>query len=175
MKCPACGHALSELTTNGITVDVCEGGCGGVWFDNRELDKVDESFEPADDALLNVAHDPAPVMDTSARRACPCCPELVMMRHYVSVRREIEVDECPGCGGLFLDHGELAAIRAQFAGQDERRDAARDYFAEMFDDELADESAESEETLRHARKFARMFKLLLPSAWLKGKQPWGAY
>ncbi len=107
-----------------------------MWFDNRELDKVDESFEPADDALLNVAHDPAPVMDTSARRACPRCPELVMMRHFVSVRREIEVDECPGCGGLFLDHGELAAIRNQFASQEARGEAARDYFSEMFDERL---------------------------------------
>lgn len=175
MNCPACGHTLTELTASGITVDVCEGGCGGVWFDNFELDKVDEAHEPADDLLLDVARDPAPVMDTTARRQCPRCADLVMMRHFVSVRREVEVDECPGCGGLFLDHGELVAIRNQFASQDERSAAARDYFAELFDTELEAEAAQTEAHLRRARKFARMFKVLLPSAWLKGKQPWGAY
>lgn len=175
MNCPACGHALTEITTSGITVDVCDGGCGGVWFDNYELDRVDEAHEPADDFLLGVVRDPAPVMDTSARRHCPRCPDLVMMRHFVSVRREVEVDECPGCGGVFLDHGELAAIRNQFATRDERSAAARDYFAELFDDDLDAAAADGEERLRRARKFARMFKVLLPSAWLKGKQPWGAY
>lgn len=175
MNCPACGHALTEITTSGITVDVCDGGCGGVWFDNYELDRVDETHEPAEDFLLGVVRDPAPVMDTSARRQCPRCPDLVMMRHFVSVRREVEVDECPGCGGVFLDHGELSAIRNQFATQDERSAAARDYFAELFDDDLDAAAADGEERLRRARKFARMFKVLLPSAWLKGKQPWGAY
>jgi len=53
--------------------------------------------------------------------------------------------------------------------------AARDYFAELFDTELEATAAQSEAHLQRARKFARMFKVLLPSAWLKGKQPWGAY
>ncbi len=42
MKCPACGNALTEKTVDPITLDVCQGGCGGIWFDNFELQKVDE-------------------------------------------------------------------------------------------------------------------------------------
>ena len=34
-----------------------------------------------------------------------------MMRHPFSVKREIEIDECPNCAGYWLDHGELDAIR----------------------------------------------------------------
>jgi len=175
VNCPACSNPLSQLATNGITVDVCRDGCGGIWFDNFELDKVDESFEPVSDGLLQVCPEPAPVMDTSVRRACPCCDDMVMMRHFVSVRREIEVDECPSCGGIFLDNGELMAIRSQFASQDERTDAAREFFAELFDADLQAQAEKSQDAVRRSRRFARMLKLILPSAWIKGKQPWGAY
>ena len=176
MNCPACNHTLSEHTVGGITVDVCQGGCGGMWFDNQELGKVDESFEPADEGLLEMSPEPAPVMETStARRRCPCCDDVVMMRHWFTVRREIEVDECPSCGGVFLDHGELASIREQFATEGDRRDAARDSYAELFDGQL-DETAEAGDQQRQSlTRFARMMRVVLPSWWLPGKQTWGSY
>lgn len=175
MICPACGHTMSEQRVHGVAVDVCRAGCGGVWFDNHELDRVDEAFEDAPDDLLDVPHDPAPLMDAGARRNCPRCDDLVMMRHYFTVKREVEVDECPGCGGFFLDHGELAAIRAQFDREDDRREAARAYYAEAFDQQLDDAAEASEASLARARRFAGMIRLLLPSHWLPGKQPWGAF
>jgi len=175
VNCPACNHTLSEHTISGVTVDICRGGCGGVWFDNHELDKVDESFEPADEGLLDVPCDPAPIMDNTARRNCPRCDDMVMMRHCFTVRREIEVDECPACGGVFLDHGELAAIRGQFASEDDRRQAARDHFGDLFDPELDEVSEATEESISRNRRFARAMRVLLPSWWMKGKQPWGAF
>ena len=47
MKCPACEKELQQITIETITLDVCEGGCGGIWFDNFELEKVDEPHESA--------------------------------------------------------------------------------------------------------------------------------
>ena len=175
MNCPACGHILSAHQVGDITVDICRGGCGGVWFDAHELKRVDESFEPADDGLLDVPRDPSIMVDTTARRHCPRCDDTVMMRHFVSVRREIEIDECPRCGGTFLDHGELTAIRSQFASEEARREAARDSYSDMFDDELDEESEQSEECLRRSRGVARMLRVVLPSWWLPGKHTWGAY
>jgi hypothetical protein len=38
MTCPACGHAaLTPVDVSGLTVDVCQGGCAGIWFDPKEL------------------------------------------------------------------------------------------------------------------------------------------
>ena len=34
MKCPACGGTLVEVRQADLTVEVCQQGCGGVWFDN---------------------------------------------------------------------------------------------------------------------------------------------
>ena len=158
MNCPACGHQLSAHKVGDITVDVCRGGCGGLWFDNFELKKVDENFEPAAD-LLHVEADPKVWVDHTERRDCPCCDDTVLMRHHFSVKQEIEVDQCPRCGGYFLDHGE----------------AARQSFDELFGDALDEQADASEEEVERARSFARMFRVLLPSYWIKGKQPWGAY
>ena len=41
MKCPACYNELTPRRAGQITVDVCDGGCGGIWFDNFELKRVD--------------------------------------------------------------------------------------------------------------------------------------
>jgi uncharacterized protein len=175
VNCPACGHILSTHETGGITVDVCRGGCGGIWFDAFELQRVDEAHEAVDERLFDVPCDPDIKVDSKARRHCPCCPDIVMMRHYFSVRREIEVDACPSCGGFFLDHGELEAIRSQFATEEDRREAARAVFSETFDPQLEYASSVSNGRRERARAFARMIRVLLPSYWLPGKQPWGAY
>ena len=175
MNCPACSHPLSAHQINGITVDICRGGCGGIWFDNHELEKVDENFEPVDEVVLDVPREPSPVMDTSARRNCPHCHGMVMMRHWFTVLRQVEVDECPACGGVFMDHGELAAIRDQFDNEESRKDAARQHFAESFDAQLKDAAAISEDEVDRVRRFARMIKVLLPSWWIPGKQTWGAF
>ena len=34
-----------------------------------------------------------------------------MQRHLFSADHRVEVDSCPGCGGYWLDAGELSAIR----------------------------------------------------------------
>jgi Zn-finger nucleic acid-binding protein len=166
---------MTEHAVQDVTVDVCRGGCGGLWFDNFELKKVDERFEPADEGLLDVEHDPDVVVDHQARRHCPRCDDTVLMRHHFSVQREIEVDHCPRCAGYFLDHGELVAIREQFGTEEARRDAARTAFGDLFNQQLDAEAHQSREEIQRSRGFARMFRLLLPSYWLRGKQPWGAY
>ncbi|MCK4626285.1 MAG: zf-TFIIB domain-containing protein, partial [Phycisphaerae bacterium] len=71
MKCPACGRELVEMVAGSITVDVCKGGCGGVWFDNFELQKVDNQSESAGEALLDIERDENVAVDHEARKKCP--------------------------------------------------------------------------------------------------------
>lgn len=175
MKCPACGNAMKEIQVQDIAVDVCEGGCGGVWFDWFELKKVDEPHEAPGEVLLNVTRDESVVVNPNAKRACPRCDGQTMWRHFASVNREVAVDECPKCAGFFLDYGELNAIRDQFATEDERSEAAEELMAQMFDGELAKLEQASDDQLEKSRRLAHMFRFLLPSYYLKGKQTWGAY
>ena len=58
MKCPACKNTLEQMKVGNIVVDVCNHGCGGLWFDSAELRQVDEKHEAAGEALLNVKRNP---------------------------------------------------------------------------------------------------------------------
>src|SRR5882672_6010489 len=113
MKCPACFNKLTEIQVGAVRVDVCQGGCGGIWFDAFELQQVDESAEAAGELLLEIQHDETVVLDTSRKRECPRCENIKLKRHFFSAKRRVEVDECPNCGGYWLDAGELAAVRAE--------------------------------------------------------------
>jgi len=147
----------------------------GLWFDRFELDKVDEPHESAGQALLEMQRDPDLHVDREARRLCPRCQDVVMMRHFFSHRKQVEVDECPACGGFWLDAGELAAIRDQFDSDEERQKAAEEYFQEVFGGQLEKMQAESREKLEKARKIARMFRFICPTYYIPGKQRWGAF
>jgi Zn-finger nucleic acid-binding protein len=175
MKCPACGNMLQEVTVEDVTVDVCKGGCGGIWFDQFELKKFDEPHESAGQALLDVEQDESITIDRTKRLNCPKCDDIVMMRHFFSVKKDVEVDECPGCGGFWLDAGELGTIRSLFETEEERHKAADEYFSEVFGDKMAAMRAESEAKLNKARKISNMFRFICPTYYIPGKQDWGAF
>jgi len=113
MKCPACFNELAEIKFGGVLVDVCEGGCAGIWFDAFELKKVDEPNEVASEHLLRVQRDPRLQVDFHRRRDCPRCAGVKLQRHFFSAKRQVEVDQCPNCGGYWLDAGELEKVRAE--------------------------------------------------------------
>ena len=175
MKCPACGNKLTQMVAGAITVDVCKGGCGGIWFDRFEFQKVDEPHESAGEVLLDVERNQKIVVDHSKRRKCPKCADTIMMRHFYSVKKQVEVDECPSCAGYWLDVGELATIRREFRTEEDRRKAAEEYFSEIFDIQLAEMRAKSEEQAERARQIARIFRFICPSYYIPGKQDWGAF
>ena len=33
IECPVCSNTMTTMEAEGVTVDVCAGGCGGIWFD----------------------------------------------------------------------------------------------------------------------------------------------
>ncbi|MCD6417369.1 zf-TFIIB domain-containing protein [bacterium] len=174
MKCPACGNELTEIVVGDIRVDVCKGGCGGIWFDRWELMRVDEKSESAGEKLLDIERSPNVVINRGKRR-CPRCENIFMMRHFFSVKEEIEVDECPKCGGFWLDAGELAKIRSQFETEEDRKNAAEKLFNSVFAPQLAKMRAQSEEKREKAHQLAKMLRWLCPSYYIPGDQDWGAF
>ncbi|MDB6034576.1 MAG: hypothetical protein JWM16_4914 [Verrucomicrobiales bacterium] len=131
MNCPACDHELTPVTAGGVTVDVCKGGCGGIWFDNFELPKISDPLNFDAASLLQVDYDGHTLVDFERRRNCPKCPDIVMMRHFFSQRRQVQVDECPNCGGMWLDAGELAMIRKESTEDALYHSAGRDYLGKF--------------------------------------------
>ncbi len=115
MRCPACFNELTETQVGNLTVDVCQSGCGGIWFDAFELERVDEEAEAPGEPLLDIERDPRVAVDPNRKRECPACQGVKLHRHFFSAKRRVQVDQCPNCAGYWLDAGELAEIRQERA------------------------------------------------------------
>jgi Zn-finger nucleic acid-binding protein len=144
-----------------VTVDVCLGGCGGIWFDNFELQKLDDPQELAGQMLVNVKRREDLQIDYSRRRSCPHC-HVVMMRHFFSQLRRVEVDECPSCGGYWLDAGELALIREERQGEQERQMAVEQYLSEVSAKTLGTMRSSGEEQAARARRLDQLLRFSSP-------------
>ena len=165
MDCPACGHGLTETTQADVKVDICKGGCGGLWFDQLEIIKFDEPHEHAGAALLQVETNPNVSVDHARRRDCPRCVGQIMMRHPFSPGTGVEVDECPACAGFWLDAGELNGIRGAFASEGDRKAAAMAHFDELFNKDLESSRSELPETL--GSRLETIFMWLSPSGYTR--------
>ena len=113
MKCPACKGPLREKGAGAMTLDICYGGCGGIWFDPKELERVDAR---AATTLHTVWQDPHRKVVLTEPRLCPRCPDQILDRRWFSEAKKVEIDQCPKCGGLWLDAGEFTLIHAELQG-----------------------------------------------------------
>lgn len=141
MNCPSCGMLMVEEDFGDIRVDVCKNGCKGIWFDWQELIQLDENHEGLGQALEEALKSPR-VSD--AGREPPKCPKcgLVMHAHKYSSAKEVNVDECYGCGGFFLDSGELKGIRDSYMSEEERDAYVQKLLGEMPEYKAMEEKAE---------------------------------
>ncbi len=130
ISCPACGKEMQKvfMPSAGINLDVCVDGCGGIYFDNREFKKFDEGHEDIEPLVNVLQGNEYKVIDSSETRICPVC-KMKMVKNFASAKHEVQVDECYGCGGKFLDYSELDKIRAQYATEEER---AADVIKELY-------------------------------------------
>jgi len=116
LTCPRSATPLVRLRVGGVDTDVCE-DCGGLWLDRSELARFEHPDSAFGDALAaHLAQFPAAVIDHSVRLRCPRHSATVMLRRVYSRDVPVEIDECPECGGVWLDTYELAQIRARRSG-----------------------------------------------------------
>lgn len=119
INCPACGKKMVKvfMPEQGVNLDVCADGCGGIYFDNREFSKFDKPNENISPLLELLKDKQFQSVDTSLIRICPTCGAN-MVKNFTNLEHEIEVDECYSCGGKFLDYDEINKIRANFSNDD---------------------------------------------------------
>jgi uncharacterized protein len=110
-RCPRSSTPLSPLRIGGVNTDVCE-DCGGLWLDRLELARFEHPTSAFGDALVDhLSQFPPALVDHSVRLACPRHRDVVMLRRRFSAAVPVAIDECPQCGGVWLDSDELAQIR----------------------------------------------------------------
>lgn len=175
MNCPACNNLLSQIEVDGIEVDICKNGCGGIWFDKFEFKKFDEPHEEAGVELLDIPVDKNISVNHDEQRKCPKCNNVPLVRHFFSVKKEVEIDTCYTCAGVWLDLGELNNVRKKFSSEEEKREATSAMFDEMFGPHLEHLKKEREKNAENVKRIANMVKYILPSYYIPGKQDWGSF
>lgn len=105
--CPRCGDAVLSVRTIGdVEVDGC-GSCGGIWFDEGELEHV---------AAESLGGDEGPGFDQLEQRRqvgwlrCPTC-DGCLERRVLADYDALTIDYCTACAGYWLDGDELAELQ----------------------------------------------------------------
>ena len=167
MICPACRGTLTPVDVSGLTVDVCQGGCAGIWFDQAELRSLGEPSDKTGEILVRLADRPQVTVDVTRRRRCPKCPDSILMRHFYSAKRAVTVDECPTCAGTWLDGGELEQIRREYESGEARRQAAHASLeAVLASDRMALMRAELQEQFPYDTFRSRIVSSLLVMSYI---------
>lgn len=119
---------MTVFRVRNVEVDACQGGCGGIWLDAFEMEKLDEPDEAAGHLLDNMRVDIAASdgIDLDGRVACPRCEGVTLMRQSYPHDKRITTDKCGGCGGVWLDFGELFEIRRSNRNTPESKAAVAD-------------------------------------------------
>ena len=109
--CPACKEKMEKIFISdaNINVDICLNGCGGILFDNRELEKCDEAHENISEILEAIENKTFNKVNEDYDRKCPICGNIMLKIGAGSAN--VQIDNCPLCGAKFLDNGELQKIR----------------------------------------------------------------
>jgi len=101
--CIKCNTQLELHTILNVEIDLCP-GCGGMWLDEGEIKQLAQTPR---DALseMNKLESGRPgggapdVVDVP----CPACSGKLL----IAVFGPTSIEHCSGCGGVFLDRGEL--------------------------------------------------------------------
>jgi Zn-finger nucleic acid-binding protein len=126
MQCPRCLTKLHKQSHARAVIDHCE-SCAGSFFDEGEMLKVlGKSADPEVWARANRTRTPC-----ASELSCPRC-FMRMHMHPLAHKQggesiDVDVDFCPGCGGIWLDGGEVDSVMqigARNLGADASKKAA---------------------------------------------------
>ncbi len=121
MQCPSCSFApMQAMQYEGVTVENCP-QCGGYWLDKAELNIIntvrEKKFDPE---TCRAIADQTGVQGVKLENVdrdlvCPKCGATTDPVNFGG-NTGIILDRCTGCGGFWLDKGELANVQQLVEG-----------------------------------------------------------
>lgn len=107
MDCPKCNKVAMETdTAGGVVIERCP-NCQGLYLDEGEMESLlsSEAGRPIDSSEFTEISDHKDMELAFCRK---CNVEMEPIWGPANMR----IDRCPKCRGVFLDQGELTAIRS---------------------------------------------------------------
>ncbi len=112
--CPRCSSPMAAQVDPDITIDLCP-SCGGKFLDRGEFSVLATGMAGDLELVQWPARPARPAQageDESPPLSCPRCPERKMRRVQSLQCEDVVLDYCEGCGGYFLDDGEMKRLNA---------------------------------------------------------------
>ena len=107
-KCPKCDdQTLGEYWTQTQMIDRCA-NCGGQYYDHEELDSIIDMVKILQQIKLDEPDIETLDEISRSRYGCPEDGKKMERKDYGGVT----VDICQKCGGIWLDKGEIIALKA---------------------------------------------------------------
>jgi Zn-finger nucleic acid-binding protein len=110
VDCPSCKSELLAKVEFGIALDECS-ACGGIWLEDGELQRI---LNSGAEITLGLEESVCPsgeiVTIRDLNRVCPKC-SIHLDRYRYNYSSQIELDTCHQCNGVWVDDGELFAIK----------------------------------------------------------------
>ncbi|MBN2532870.1 MAG: zf-TFIIB domain-containing protein [Spirochaetales bacterium] len=106
-KCPSCNMELKEMQYHKQTVDMCP-TCGGVFFDHGELETIVQIVDIFKD--IELSEEEIDTVSRYEKERILLCPECNVELCAKEIAGEI-IDVCPECRGIWLDKGEIIALK----------------------------------------------------------------
>ncbi len=99
-QCPRCNDVVLAREAGAWQEDVC-GRCDGRFLEQQHVERLAEHYARVGPDMLRelAGHGPR-------RLQCPGCRG----RMTLTMLRGVQIDLCPGCGGAWLDKGELHTL-----------------------------------------------------------------
>ncbi|MEM7001142.1 MAG: zf-TFIIB domain-containing protein [Pseudomonadota bacterium] len=108
MQCPKCTGTLEPLQVGESNLRRCS-DCHGLWCKPEQLAQLQDEW--MSEALVDVGN---PRVGSRLNRLADIkCPEGhgLMERRHDAEQRHVWYEECPVCGGIFLDAGEFTDLK----------------------------------------------------------------
>ena len=103
-----CNVAMNIEKIDNEDVDHCP-QCKGMYFDKGELERISKLVELFSDIVLDEEEiDTIPLFERERKLKCPDCGAAMLEE---DIGGGYIIDICEGCQGIWLDFGELAAIK----------------------------------------------------------------
>ncbi len=170
MLCLVCGETLTGIKVNGVAAAVCDGGCGGIWF-NRFNDSTRVAAEHLSDAQPDICLG----ADSARELYCPVCYDVVLLPHSWSLTEQVNVNTCPQCGGFWLYWGELEKLRSLCEAEWQRQAVNIEEFRTQFRAELEMLGAEKEAMLAAVLDVTNRYHYICPSYFGCNSEEWGVF
>lgn len=138
IDCPACGKRMEKIYIERINkhIDICSQGCGGIFFDNREMEHFCNKNDNIDEILAIYENKDFKTIPDDKEILCPYCGAKMVKIGNGTADESFKIDCCYTCGAKFLNGYELQKLQNAPQFNEDVAQKYKDWFMSMYGEDM---------------------------------------